>query len=367
MRVGIDARLVYYRQAGISQYTLRLLEQLAVIDQEDEFTVFQSRKQPLQVVDQPNFRRRALWTPPHHRLEQVLLPLEMAMVDLDVLHSPDFIPPFWRNCRSVITVHDLNFLLFPDFLTPESASYYAQIDQAVRSCDHIIAVSESTKRDLIRLTGAPENKITVVYEAAHPTLRPLQDGEKAEWRAKLGLPQDFILFVSTIEPRKNVPTLLKAYRKLLDEYRPDIQLVLAGEKGWLSDEVSALVQELSLEPYVRFLGKVTPDELLGLYNTAQMLVHPAFYEGFGLPPLEAMACGTPVVVSRTSALPEIVGDAALLVEPTDTDGLTVSMWRLLSDTELRQQLIDKGLKRARLFSWRKAAEETLAIYRRLMQ
>ena len=367
MRVGIDARLVYYRQAGISQYTLRLLEQLAAIDQVDEFTVFQSRRQPSKLVDQPNFRRRSLWTPPHHRLEQALLPLELTTVDLDVLHSPDFIPPFRRDCRSVITVHDLNFLLFPDFLTPESASYYAQIDQAVRSCDHIIAVSESTKRDLIRLTGAVESKITVVYEAAHPIFRPLQDGENAELQARLGIPQDFILFVSTIEPRKNVPTLLKAYRKLLDEYRPDIHLVLAGEKGWLSDAVTTLVRELRLEPYVHFLGKVMPDDLLGLYNAAQMLVHPAFYEGFGLPPLEAMACGTPVVVSNTSALPEIVGDAALLVEPTDTDCLTVSMWRLLSDAELRQQLIDKGLKRARLFSWRKAAEETLAIYQRLMQ
>jgi glycosyltransferase involved in cell wall biosynthesis len=162
-----------------------------------------------------------------------------------------------------------------------------------------------------------------------------------------------------------VPSLLKAYKKLLDEYRPDIQLVLAGEKGWLSDEVTQLVQELSLESHVRFLGKVTPEELLALYNSAQMLVHPAFYEGFGLPPLEAMACGTPVVVSNTSALPEIVGDAALLVEPSDIDSLTVSMWRLLSDAELRQQLTEKGLKRARLFSWRKAAEETLSIYRRL--
>jgi glycosyltransferase involved in cell wall biosynthesis len=236
MRVGIDARLVYYRQAGISQYTVRLLEELAAIDKEDEFTVFQSRRQLSKLVDQPNFRRRSLWTPPHHRLEQFLLPLELTMVDLDVLHSPDFIPPFRRNCKSVITVHDLNFLLFPDFLTPESASYYAQIDQAVRNCDHIIAVSESTKQDLIQLTGAPENKITVVYEAAHPNFHPLEDPEKSELRARLGLSKDYILFVSTIEPRKNVPTLLKAYRKLLDEYRPDISLVLAGEKGWLSDE-----------------------------------------------------------------------------------------------------------------------------------
>jgi len=368
MRVAIDARLVYYRQAGISQYTLRLLEQLAALDQEDDFTVLQSRKDPSTLVDQPNFRKRSLWTPPHHRLEQLLLPLELATTDLDVLHSPDFIPPFRRNCKSVITVHDLNFLLYPDFLTPESASYYGQIDQAVRRCDYIIAVSESTKRDIVQLTGAPENKITVVYEAAHPIYRPLQDRQMVgRVKERFAIQRDFILFVSTIEPRKNVPTLLRAYKQLLDNYRADVDLVLAGEKGWLFDKVFTLMQELNLQERVHFLGRVSAEDLLRLYNAAKVLVHPAFYEGFGLPPLEAMACGTPVVVSNTSALPEVVGDAALLVDPREVDEITVASWRLLSDQALRQQMIEKGLKRARLFSWRKAASETLSIYRRLAQ
>ncbi len=368
MRVGIDARLVYYRQAGISQYTLRLLEQLAALDQEDDFTILQSRKDSSTLVDQPNFRKRSLWTPPHHRLEQLLLPLELATTDLDVLHSPDFIPPFRRNFKSVITVHDLNFLLYPDFLTPESASYYGQIDQAVRRCDYIIAVSESTKRDIVQLTGAPENKITVVYEAAHPIYRPLQDRQMVERvKERFAIQRDFVLFVSTIEPRKNVPTLLRAYKQLLDNYRADVDLVLAGEKGWLFDKVFALMQELNLQEHVHFLGRVSTEDLLRLYNAAQVLVHPAFYEGFGLPPLEAMACGTPVVVSNTSSLPEVVGDAALLVDPREVDEITVASWRLLSDQALRQQMIEKGLKRARLFSWRKAASETLDIYRRLAQ
>ena len=366
MRIGIDARLVHYRSAGISQYTLHLVEQLAAIDEEDQFTVFQSRHDPSTLVDRPNFRRRSLWTPPHHRLEQILLPLELAAVDLDVLHSPDFIPPFRRNCKSVITVHDLNFLLFRDFLTPESASYYGQIDQAVRKCDHIIAVSHSTKRDIVRLTGAPEDKITVVHEAAHPSYRPL---DRSAARRRVGeqfdLDRPFVLFVSTIEPRKNVPTLLRAFRRLLDDYRPEVDLVLAGEEGWLFDDVFELVQELSLNGRVRFLGQVATEDLIALYNAAQLLVHPALYEGFGLPPLEAMACGTPVVASNTSSLPEVVGDAALLVDPAEADEMTVAIWRLLSDDALRRQMRDKGLKRARLFSWRRAAKETLGIYRRL--
>jgi glycosyltransferase involved in cell wall biosynthesis len=268
----------------------------------------------------------------------------------------------------VITVHDLNFLLYPEFLTPEAASYYGQIDQAVRRCDHIIAVSESTKRDIIRLTGAPESKITVVYEAAHPIYRPLEDPWVVpQVKGRFGIRRDFVLFVSTIEPRKNVPTLLRALGQLLNNYRADVDVVLAGEKGWLFDEVFVLVRELQLQEHVHFLGRVSAEDLLYLYNAAQLLVHPAFYEGFGLPPLEAMACGTPVVVSNTSALPEVVGDAALLVDPQEVDEVTVAMWRLLSDRELRQQMREKGLKRARLFSWRKAAEETLQIYRGLTQ
>ncbi len=366
MRIGIDARLVHYRQAGISQYTLRLLDELARIAPDDEFVVFQSRKDGQPLVTQPNFVRYPLWTPPHHRLEQWLLPLELAGVDLDVLHSPDFIPPFRRNCKSVITIHDLNFLLYPHFLTPQSASYYGQIDQAVRKCDQIIAVSESTKRDIVRLTGAPENKITVVYEAAHPMFRPFDDpAQVAGVKERLGIPRDYILFVSTIEPRKNVPTLLMAFKRLLDSYKLPVNLVLAGEKGWLFKEVFALVEKLDLNGRVQFLGRVSPEDLLGLYNAAQMLVHPAFYEGFGLPPLEAMACGTPVVVSNTSALPEIVGDAALLVDPTDADGMAVAMWRVLSDEGLQRQMREKGLRRARRFSWKKAALETLNIYHRL--
>lgn len=366
MRVGVDARLVYYRQAGISQYTLRLLQEFAALDGDDQFIVLQSRRDQTTLVQQPNFVKRPLWTPPHHRLEQLLLPFEIAMKDLDVLHSPDFIPPFRRNCRSVITIHDLNFLLYPHFLTPESASYYGQIDQAVRNCDHIIAVSESTKRDIIRLTGAAENKITVVYEAANPIFQPVDDElAMQQVRAELGMPDEFILFVSTIEPRKNVPTLLMAYKQLIDNYHTKAHLVLAGEKGWLADEVFTLVEKLGLQRRVQFLGRVPPEKLLGLYNAARLLVHPAFYEGFGLTPLEAMACGIPVVVSNTSSLPEVVGDAALLVDPTDVDGMTVAMWRLLSDDGLWQQMGQKGLKRARQFSWRKAAQETLSIYRSL--
>lgn len=290
----------------------------------------------------------------------------MAAKGLDILHSPDFIPPFRAKCRTVITIHDLVFVMYPHFLTKESARYYGQIDQAVRRADAIIAVSHATKQDVIRLLGVPERKLAVIYEAASPVFRPIESqGLKERVQKRFDIPTDFFLFVSTIEPRKNVPNLLRGFRQFLDDYRADVKLVLAGEKGWLFDEVFQLVTELDLAEDVIFLGRVSTEELLWLYNAAQAVIAPSFYEGFGLPPLEAMACGTPVVVSNVSAMPEIIADAGLTVGPEDVNALAVAMWRLLDDSDLRASLIEKGLKRAAWFSWDKAARETLALYHSL--
>lgn len=363
MRIGIDARLVYYTQAGIGQYILRLIEALAKIDREDEFIILQSRKDETIVTSQANFRRRSLWTPSHHRLEQWTLPLEIGMTGLDLLHSPDFIPPFHRNYSSVITIHDLAFLLYPHFVTRESARYYGQIDRAVQSADHIIAVSESTKWDTIHLLGVPEDKITVIYEAANPVFRPIDDQEKLnQIRAKYGIWGDFILFVSTIEPRKNLPNLLRAFQQFLGGYDDGLKLVVVGRHGWLFEEVSAILEELDLEEVI-FTGKASAKDLLFLYNAGQGLVYPSLYEGFGLPPLEAMACGTPVVTSNVSSLPEVVGDAALMVDPEDISGLAKAIGRVLTDEALRKDLIERGFKQAKLFSWERTAKETLALYR----
>jgi len=308
-----------------------------------------------------------LLTPIHHRLEQLTLPLEILNKKLDVLHSPDFIPPFRCKCRSVITVHDLAFMLYPHFLTKASARYYGQIDQAVRHADAIIAVSQATKRDVMRLLGVDDRKITVIYEAANPFFGPMDRHEAAQRVSRrFGVAGDFLLFVSTIEPRKNVPNLLRAFRRLLDDYGQDVRLVVVGEKGWLFDEAFDLVTELRLSEEVIFLGRVAAEELLWLYNSAQALVQPSIYEGFGLMPLEAMACGTPVVVSNVSSMPEVAGDAGLTVDPHNVDELAVAMWRILDDTELRASLIDKGVKRAACFSWDKTASETLNLYHSLI-
>lgn len=288
------------------------------------------------------------------------------MAGLDVLHSPDFIPPSRRNCKSVITIHDLVFMLYPHFLTKRAARYYGQIDEAVHRTDAIIAVSKATKQDVVRLLGVPDEKVTVIHEAASPYFRPLDRPDLMQRvKGRFGIRDDFVLFVSTIEPRKNVSTLLRAFRQFLDDYHLNVQLVLAGEKGWLYEDVFALTEELDLVQDVVFLGRVSTEELLWLYNTAEMLVAPSIYEGFGLTPLEAMACGTPVIVSNVSALPEVVGDAGLLVDPEKADEIAVAMWRVLTDDELRRCLTHKGLKRAQQFSWEKAARQTLELYHSL--
>ena len=367
MRIAIDARLSYYVQGGITQYTLSLIRALAAIDQEDEYVVFQRRPDPRTIVWQDNFRRVSLWTPTHHPLEKYLLGLEVSLQGkIDVIHCTDFIPPFYYSGPSVITVHDLAFLLYPHFLTRRSASYYGLIDRAVRQATHIIAVSQATKRDLIRLTGTPEHKITVIYEAAEPIYYPIHDQEVlARIHAKYHLPEQYVLFVGTIEPRKNLPTLIRAFQGLVQRYKAQADLVIVGKQGWLYDDVYRLVEELGLEERVHFLGRVPTADLPHLYNASQALVLPSYYEGFGLPPLESMACGVPVVVSNTPALSEVVGDAALRVAPEDEEGLTVAMWRFLTDDTLRADMAAKGLKRVKCFSWERTAQETLEVYRQV--
>lgn len=367
MRIGVDARLVYHQPAGISRYTGHLLQAMAELDTTDEFIVFQHRKHKAPLIEAPNFRRATLYAPVHHRLEQYALALELYRYPLDLLHSTDFIPALHSPYKSVITVHDLAFLHYPHFLTTESAAYYGLIDKAVVRADHIIVPSEHTRRDLIAQTGVPADKVSVIYEAAKPGFGPLPLAEtRAAITAKYGIPAHFALFVGTIEPRKNLAGLLHAFQHLRQKYdMPAFGLAVAGSQGWLYEETLDLVKTLNLEQATFFLGRVPDDDLQQLYVAARCLVHPALYEGFGLPPLEAMACGTPTIVSNVSSLPEVVGDAGLLVDPRNPEEMAIAIHRLATDDALHAELSAKGLQRAQTFNWEKAARKTLDVYRRV--
>lgn len=376
MRVGIDARLLYYQRGGISQYLLHLIEALAEIDPSDVFTVFQSRKDRSTLSERLNFRRRSLWTPPHHRLEQLLLLLELSSANIDILHSPDFIPPlrkaqgklFRRRFKSVITVHDLAFLRFPHLLTKESHHYYGLVTRAVASAEGIISVSDWTRRDLLELTSADDRKIRVIHNAADARFRPLDDRHAVQrFCQERGLPSDFILWVGTLEPRKNLDTLLKAMAMLQGKTPGKQTLVAVGARGWLYESALQLLDRLRMKDHVIFYGPAAVDELVMLYNAASMFVFPSLYEGFGIPPLEAMACGTPVVSSNAACLPEVLGDAAAFVDPQDVDGWAQAIEQLAGDERQRQELRRKGLERAASFSWRRTAEQTLNLYRQIAE
>lgn len=365
MRVGIDARLNYHQPAGIGRYTKHLLEELALLDRKTTYTVFQHRRQREPLVNAPNFSRRTLYTPVHTRIEQPMLAAELSFHSLDLFHSTDFIPSLYSDIPSVVTVHDLGFLRWPHFLTESHAAYYSQIDRAVRHAQRIIVPSESTKNDVVGQLGASPAKISVIYEAAGANYRPLTRVDcQAAMQAKYGIPEQYVFFVSTIEPRKNIGGLLEAFHHLRKHYNVgETGLVLAGKPGWLYEDVYRKVEELDLEQSTFFVGRVPDEDLHQLFVGARCHVHPAFYEGFGLPPLEAMACGTPTIVGNSSSMPEVVGDAALIVDPSDWEEIAVAIHRLLRDDQLHQELREKGLQRASVFSWSRAAAETLAVYR----
>jgi glycosyltransferase involved in cell wall biosynthesis len=367
MHIGIDCRLPYYQMGGISQYILHLLPALAAYDGENRYSLFHSGKDGRSLTpSSPNFTRKNVWTPCHHALERWALGAELLPHRLDVLHSPDFIPPQWGAKRRVITIHDLNFIYYPQFLTKESLRYYAdQIQWAVQEADHISADSHATRQDLIDLLHVPPEKVTTVQLSVNPHYQQAVNPEMIDATLQAhNLPRGFILAVGTLEPRKNYPTLIRAYHKLRMETAVDVPLVIVGGKGWIYDEIFATIASLNLQNHVRHLSGIFDETLAHLYHAAGVLVTPSHYEGFGLPALEAMTCGCPVVVSERGSLPEIVGSAGTMVsDPDDVDSWTAVLYDVLSDTVRRAEMVRNGRIQAATFSWEKAARQTVQMYR----
>lgn len=364
MRIGLDLRLHAYAPGGISRYARHLAQALARQVSPETLTLIPHRWEsaPLEI---PGARCYRAWTPPHHRLERYALGAEIFPLRLDLFHATDFIPPAWGARRFVITVHDLNFLHYPQYLTADARRYYnAQIAWAVARADAILADSHATRRDLECLLHVPPEQVTVAHLAADAVFRPLDAAAVASVLRRYGLEPGYLLFVGTWEPRKNLPGLLEALAHLHAEGEPR-HLVIAGRPGWLYDEVFARVQSLRLAPWVHFIERVPLEALVALYNGALLLAMPSFYEGFGLPALESMQCGTPVVVADRASLPEVVGEAGLCVDPEDVAALASACRQLAEDAALRQRLSSAGLARARQFTWAATAEKTLAVYRRV--
>ncbi|MCU0490193.1 MAG: glycosyltransferase family 4 protein [Chloroflexaceae bacterium] len=370
MRLAVDARLYAYRRGGISQYTRQLLEAMVPQAPEARWLVLQHSSHERPLVVAPNVQRRTMVTPPHNRFEQWSLPLELLPLRPDLAHFPDFVVPMRRTFRAVSTVHDLAFLRYPDILDDDAKRFYGQVKQAVHSADAVITVSESTRQDMASMLDLPPERVDLIYEAAAPLYQPLAlaPGSRRVINEHSLTADSFILFVSTLEPRKNLPTLfqtLKTCRERHPERR--YKLVLAGARGWHDEPIFAAVRDLRLDDAVLFLGSVTPDDLLWLYNACRLYVNPSLYEGFGLPVLEALACGAPSLVANTSSLPEVAGGAAMLLPPLEVGAWADALERLWQDDDLRAEYARRGPAQAGIFSWNRAARETLAVYRRVLE
>ncbi|XSG74350.1 glycosyltransferase family 4 protein [Herpetosiphon llansteffanensis] len=366
--IAIDARLNAYRHGGIAHYTHKLLTYLPTIAPEQQWLLLEHRKSPKPLAIGPNIQRARLFTPPHHRLEQLLLPLEIGLRRPKLLHSPDFIPPLRRTFPAVITVHDVAFKLFPEILDANASRYYGQIERALASANAIIADSQSTANDLTRLLNVDPARIDVIQLATDMQPMQLAADAQREIGGQLWQADQFMVFVSTLEPRKNIPLLLRALRIALDRKpQAGYRLALAGRRGWLDAEIWQTLAELHLEEVVIWLDSPSDEEIRWLLSACRLYLNPSKYEGFGLPALEALACGAAVLVADASSLPEVVGDAGLKLPVDDPLAWADAIECLWADADQRQVLRDQAPAQAAKFSWQRTAEQTLAVYRRVLE
>lgn len=371
MRVGIIGHLLSfeasYRQAGVSRYTEALIRELPALAPDDEFVVFSGRDRP---PASRHFDPRIEWVHsplptarPEVRIawEQTSGQTVARRKHLDLIHAPVNVTPLMTGVPRVVTIHDLAFHLFPEQYPGAKQRYLRAMTRiSVRRATRVIAVSNATRRDIIQLYGCDPERVMTVPNGVGPEFVPLPPEQIAAFRQKRGLPDPFILFLGTLQPRKNLETLLRAYARIAAE--TGWGLVVVGATGWSYEPIFATAAALGLADSVIFAGFAEPDELPYWYNAAGMLVYPSVYEGFGLPALEAMACGTPVIAANNSSLPEVVGEAGLLVGARDVEALAHAIGILARDPELRLELSRRGRQRAAGFSWRKTAEATLGVY-----
>ncbi len=354
-----------YRSAGISGYIVRLLQHLPT-DDALRYVVLTGTGELADRLTLPV--RRSAWTTerPIVRIlwEQLVLPSVLRELNVALLHAPAFGGPLLSSVAHIDTVHDLSFLRYPHFFPRRKRFYLSWLTRwSCRRAAAVIAVSKFTAQEVVQLLGVPESRVHVIYHGVEPHFHPLPAEDVAQFRIQHHVPERYILYLGTLEPRKNLITLLRAYAKLR---MPDVDLVLAGGKGWLYEGIFAEVERLGVQARVHFPGYV-PDVLLPLwYNAAEVATYVSWYEGFGLPVLEAMACGTPTVVSEATSLPEVAGDAALLVPPDDADAISEGLRRCLNDESLRTQLVPAGLERAACFNWRTTAQQTTDLYKTIL-
>ncbi len=353
MRVAFDTSSMRGQKTGIGVYTENLLCALHKTAPDIEIVSLDDGVGANQRTD------RRIWR------EQITIPRLTQRARADLLHLTGFAAPRRVACPLVLTVHDLIGVLFAKNFPPMARFYWSRwLPFTLRSVTRLIADSENTKRDVVHLAGIPAERVRVILPGRDEKFHPTSDAHVLETtRRELGLPARFILFVSTLEPRKGVDTLITVFEQIATIIPDD--LVLVGKRGWYWEKLFAQVKHTGLENRIRLLEYVPDEKMPLIYSLARVFVFPSRYEGFGLPPLEAMACGTPVVSSNAASLPEVIGDAGVLIPPNDIDAFARAIVQAINDANLRVELRERGLRQAQKFSWTRTAQETVTVYREL--
>ncbi|MBX4187909.1 MAG: glycosyltransferase family 4 protein [Candidatus Doudnabacteria bacterium] len=363
MKIGIEGeRANHLSPTGVERYATELIKNLAKLDKENEYVLY-FRTEPQEWFKHlpPNFKLRVIpfpkfWTQTRLTLELLLHPVDVFVLPIQAL-------PFLHPRNSIITVHDVAYEIFPQAFAGFMLFYLKLTTRwGVWRAKKIIAVSESTKKDVVKFYGADPDKITPVHLGVDSQYKPLPYDQVQAVLDKYGLSyKKYILFVGTMQPRKNIVGLVEAFEKLKKDYRIEEKLVLVGGKGWLWEAIIQRIETSPVRDSIKIMDYVPVADLPTLYNGAIVETLPALYEGFGLPPLEAMACGTPVVVSDISSLPEVVGDAGVLVKPSDSEALAQGLLKVLVDPNLREEMSRKGIERAKRYTWESCARKILDV------
>lgn len=373
MRIGVDYTAAARQGAGIGRFARELIRHAMRMDGENEYRLLVAGREPVREAYMPPVSKRdrlvrlpisernlvRIW----HRL-RIPIPVEVALGPLDLFHSPDFVLPPVAKATRVLTIHDLSFLRVPECADQRLRWYLTEVvPRSVRRADILLADSESTRRDLIELLNVPPDRAHVIYGGVDCAFAPVTDESALRFvRERYAAGRPYILSVGTLEPRKNYPALVRAFAAARREANLPHVLVIVGKKGWMYESIFSTIEELRLEGSVLLPGFVPDEELPALYSGADLFALPSFYEGFGLPALEAMACGTPVVVSNVSSLPEVVGNAGILVRPTEVDALAGAICQVIGDSVLAQRLSKDGRGQASRFTWEGAARSLLQVY-----
>jgi glycosyltransferase involved in cell wall biosynthesis len=372
LRIAIDAHAVGAKLGGNESYAVNLIEALAQIDSANHYTIYITTAEARERFQGrwPNFKVRA--TLPHTPLIRIPLTLsaELRKNPVDVLHVQFTAPPFCP-CPVVVSIHDLSFEHLPQTFKRRSRTQLRlTVRHSARRAARIISLSEHGRRDIIETYGITAERVSAIPLAAPAHFAPVHDNRELQRvRHNYGIDGDYILTVGSIQPRKNLARLVQAYASLRGNKSADKlpKLVLVGKSGWLYDETLRALKETGVADTVVLTGYVPQEDLPALYSGALCFVYPSYFEGFGLPPLEAMKCGAPVIVGNKTSLPEVVGDAALTVDPFDVEAIASAMQRVIESPALREELSIKGQARAETFDWRETARKTLAIYQEVAQ